>query len=138
MTAIDIHRSRPTVATGPTTLTDGHLSVRLAFTAELLAARHGEVRDVAYRDLVRPVRCHVLSQAVAAGHDVTVFVRTPAKLSPDLRERVSVQTGDLSAHVPLDLIRGQDALINCAGHVADGDAFVDLIDRLVTHVDSLP
>ena len=37
---------------------------------------------------------HVLSQAVAAGHDVTVFVRTPAKLSPDLRERVSVQTGD--------------------------------------------
>ena len=39
---------------------------------------------------------HVLSQAVAAGHDVTVFVRTPAKLSPELHERVSVQTGDLA------------------------------------------
>ena len=63
---------------------------------------------------------HVLSQAVAAGHDVTVFVRTPSKLLPDVRERVSVQTGDLSVLVPLDLIRGQDALINCAGHVADG------------------
>ena len=75
---------------------------------------------------------HVLRQAVAAGHEVTVFVRTPSKLSPEVRERVSVHTGDLSALVPLDLIRGQDALINCAGHVADGEAFVGLIDRLVT------
>ena len=67
---------------------------------------------------------HVLRQAVAAGHDVTVFVRTPSKLPPEFRERVSVHTGDLGAHVPLDLIRGQDALINCAGHVADGETFV--------------
>ena len=57
---------------------------------------------------------HVLRQAVGAGHDVTVFVRTPSKLSPEIRERVSVQTGDLSAPVPVDLVRGQDALINCA------------------------
>ena len=28
---------------------------------------------------------HVLRQAVAAGHDVTVFVRTPSKLPPDVR-----------------------------------------------------
>ena len=39
---------------------------------------------------------HVLSQAVAAGHDVTVFVRTPSRLPSDVRERVSVHTGDLS------------------------------------------
>jgi hypothetical protein len=39
--------------------------------------------------------------------------------------------------VPLDLVRGQDALINCAGHVSDGEAFVGLFDRLVTSVDSL-
>ena len=81
---------------------------------------------------------HVLRQAVAAGHEVTVFVRTPSKLPPDVRERASVHTGDLNALVPLDLIRGTDALINCAGHVADGEAFVGLIDRLVTAVDSLP
>ena len=30
---------------------------------------------------------HVLRQAVAAGHDVTVFVRTPSKLPPDVRDR---------------------------------------------------
>jgi uncharacterized protein len=81
---------------------------------------------------------HVVGQAVGAGHDVTVFVRTPSRLSPELRERVSVQTGDLSALVPRDLVRGQDALINCAGHVADGETFVSLFDRLVTAVDSLP
>jgi hypothetical protein len=80
----------------------------------------------------------VLRQALAAGHEVTAFVRTPSKLPPEARGRVSVRTGDLSAHVPLDLIRGQDGLINCAGHIADGDAFVGLFDRLVTGVDSLP
>ena len=81
---------------------------------------------------------HVLRQALAAGHDVTVFVRTPSKLPPEVRERVSVHTGDLSAVVPPDLVSGQDALINCAGHVADGETFVGLVDRLVTCVDLLP
>jgi uncharacterized protein len=81
---------------------------------------------------------HVLRQAVGAGYEVTVFVRTPSKLPPDVRERASVHTGDLNALVPLDLISGTDALINCAGHVADGEAFVGLIERLVTAVESLP
>jgi hypothetical protein len=81
---------------------------------------------------------HVLRQAVAAGHAVTVFVRTPSKLPPEVRKQVTVHTGDLGAGVPLDLVRGQDALINCAGHVADGERFVGLIDRLVTSVDVLP
>jgi hypothetical protein len=80
---------------------------------------------------------HVLRQALAAGYVVTVFARTPSKLPPEVRERVSVHTGDLSAPVPLDLVKGQDALINCAGHVADGEAFVALVDRLVTCVDLL-
>ena len=81
---------------------------------------------------------HVLRQAVGAGHEVTVFVRTRSKLPPEESGRVSVHTGDLSTLVPLGLIREQEALINCAGHVADGDAFVGLVDRLVTGVDSLP
>jgi putative NADH-flavin reductase len=81
---------------------------------------------------------HVVRQALGAGHDVSVFVRTPPKLPPDVRERVSVHTGDLSATVPGDLVSGQDALINCAGHVADGEAFVAMVDRLVTGVDLLP
>ena len=81
---------------------------------------------------------HVVRQALAAGHELTVLVRTPSKLPPEVRSRVSLHTVDLSAPVPLDLVRGLDALINCAGHVAEADTFVALVDRLVTSVDSLP
>lgn len=81
---------------------------------------------------------HVLRQALAAGHDVTVFVRTPSKLPPEVHERLSVHAGDLITALPGDLVKGQDALINCAGHVADGETFVAMIDRLVTCVDLIP
>ena len=81
---------------------------------------------------------HVLRQAVAEGHDVTALVRTPSKLPPEASGRVSVHTGDLNANIPVDLIKGQSALINCAGHVSGGDTFTALVDRLVTAVDSLP
>jgi hypothetical protein len=47
-------------------------------------------------------------------------------------------TAAISARPCRVIIKGHEALINCAGHVADGDAFVGLIDRLVTAVDSLP
>ncbi len=67
---------------------------------------------------------HVLRQAVGAGHDVTVFARTPAKLSPEVRERVSVHTGDRRRSCRLTWSEGR-TLINCAGHVADGDASDD-------------
>jgi hypothetical protein len=40
--------------------------------------------------------------------------------------------------VPLELLRGQDALINCAGHVADGESFVDLIAGVVASLEALP
>jgi putative NADH-flavin reductase len=80
----------------------------------------------------------VLRQAVAAGHAVTVFVRTPSRLPPEVLDRVSVRAGDLSDGLPVDLVSGQDALINCAGHVGDGERFVSLIDKLVTCVDALP
>jgi putative NADH-flavin reductase len=81
---------------------------------------------------------HVLRQALAAGHEVTVLVRTPSKLPPEDQARVSLHTHDLTAPVPLGLVRGRDALINCAGHVGDGETFVALVDRLVGTVDSLP
>ena len=79
----------------------------------------------------------MLRQALAVGHDITVLVRAPSRLPPDALERVSVHAGDLSDPVPVDLIRGRDALINCAGHVGDGGAFVALVDRLVASVESL-
>jgi len=84
---------------------------------------------------------HVLRQALAAGHQVTVLVRTPSKVSLDAQARVSVHKGDLSGLAPADvarLVSEHDALINCAGLVTEGQTFVELIDRLVTGVESIP
>jgi len=83
----------------------------------------------------------VLRRALTAGHKVTVFVRTPSKLPLDAPARVSVHQGDLNARAPDEIahiISGHDALINCAGHVTQGQAFVDLIDRLVAAVELVP
>jgi hypothetical protein len=69
-----------------------------------------------------------------------VLVRSTAKLPADVVPLVSVHTGDLNALAPADvaaLVIGQDALINCAGHVSDGERFVDLVDRVVTGVEGL-
>ena len=81
---------------------------------------------------------YVLQQALASGHDVRVLVRTPSRLPTEVRDRVSIHTGDLHEGVPPDVLRGQDALINCAGHVGEGQKFVDLVDRVVASVESLP
>ena len=84
---------------------------------------------------------HVLRQALASGQEVTVFVRTPSRLPTEARARVSMHEGDLSLVTPVDLaelIGGHDALVNCAGLVTEGQTFVDLIDRLVTGVESMP
>ena len=80
---------------------------------------------------------HVLRLGVEAGHAVTAFVRTPAKVPSELRTRVSVHPGDLNEGVPLDLVRDHDAVINCAGHVKDGERFVRLVDGIVRCVEVL-
>ena len=84
---------------------------------------------------------HVTEQAVAANHEVSVLVRTPAKLPADLRDRVTVHQADITA-LPASqlaaLARNQDALINAAGHVSEGQRFVALVDHIVTSVETLP
>ena len=84
---------------------------------------------------------HVLRQALAAGHAVTVFVRTPSRVPEEVEGRISVRKGDLALLEPSELARlitGHDGLINCAGNVADGERFVNLIDRVAAGVESLP
>jgi uncharacterized protein len=81
---------------------------------------------------------YVLGHALHAGHDVSVLVRDPSRLPPQARQRIVVHTGDLGTALPPDLVRAQDALINCAGNVADGERFVGLVDRVIASVESLP
>ena len=84
---------------------------------------------------------HVTEQALAANHDVSVLVRTPAKLPADLLDRVTVHQADIAA-LPASqlaaLARNQEALINAAGHVSEGQQFVALVDHIVTSVETLP
>jgi hypothetical protein len=87
---------------------------------------------------------HVLSQALDAGHQVTVLVRTPAKLPLESGPHVSIHTGDLNALAPADLaglISGHDALINCAGHVTEGEGFVPgavAVENVAAHQQGVP
>ena len=84
---------------------------------------------------------HVLRQALADGHRVTVLVRDPFKLPPEAQARASVEIGDLNVIAPRELaglLRGHDAVVNCAGHVAQGEGFAALFDRLVDSLDALP
>ena len=84
---------------------------------------------------------HVTEQAVAADHEVSVLVRTPAKLPANLRDHVTVHQADVTA-LPASqlaaLTRNQDALIDAAGHVSDGQRFVALVAHIVTSVETLP
>src|SRR6478672_13332726 len=83
---------------------------------------------------------HVVQQAMSARHEVAVVVRTPSKLTADVRDKVSVHQCDLGSVSIGDLtavLRGHDAVIITAGFVTEGEAFVNLVDRLVTSLDAL-
>ncbi len=83
---------------------------------------------------------NVVQQALAAKHDVSVVVRTISKLPAEVRDYVSVSQCDLSTASTNDLITllsGHDAVINTAGHISEGQVFVDLIDHLVTGLEAL-
>lgn len=79
--------------------------------------------------------------ALQAGHAVTAVVRNPAKLAGRNLSGMAVQQADitaLSAQALSEIVRGHDALISTAGMVTDGDAFVSLIDHIVTSIELLP
>ncbi|MEO8655490.1 MAG: NAD(P)H-binding protein [Ramlibacter sp.] len=78
---------------------------------------------------------HVAQQALAAGHELSVFVRTPSKIAPEVAAQSRVHTGDLM-QTPVEqlaeFVAGQDVLVSCAGLVTEGQRFVDLFDHVVT------
>jgi putative NADH-flavin reductase len=83
----------------------------------------------------------VAREALSAGHQVSLLVRTPSRLPAEIASKASVHQGDLTrlaAAELADLIRGHDALINCAGLVTEGQAFVELFDRVVSSAETLP
>jgi putative NADH-flavin reductase len=83
---------------------------------------------------------HVAQQAVDAGHEVSVVVRTPSKLPESWRGKVEVHKADiatLSATQLGALLGGQDVVINTAGTVGEGEIFVTLVAHIVSGLETI-
>lgn len=83
---------------------------------------------------------HVVRQALGANHDVSLLVRTPSKLPAEVRDRVSVHKCDLSSCSTEELsslLSKQDAVINVAGVVTQGQEFVNIVDRIVSSLEAI-
>jgi putative NADH-flavin reductase len=84
---------------------------------------------------------HVVQQAVSTNHKVSALVRTGSKLPAEIREKVIVSEGDL-AEMPTSalaaIFRTHEVVVNTAGYVAQGQTFTDLIDHIVTSLESIP
>jgi putative NADH-flavin reductase len=83
----------------------------------------------------------VARQASSAGYEVSALVRTASKLPADIAEAVVVHEADLlemSSSRLAALLGEHDAVVNTAGFVTDGQRFVDLVDRIVSGLESLP
>jgi hypothetical protein len=69
------------------------------------------------------------------------LVRTPSKLPAEIKDRVAVYQADLTKVSAVDLttmLSNHEVFINTAGMVTQGQIFVDLVDRIVTSLESLP
>jgi len=84
---------------------------------------------------------YLTQQAIAANHEVATVVRTPSKLPAGLRDSVTVHQADLartSESALATLLQHHDVVINTAGRVTEGYVFVDLVERIVSGLNSLP
>ena len=84
---------------------------------------------------------HVTQQAVLANHEVSTLVRTPSKLPAEIREKVAVHQADITkapASVLATILRNHDVVITTAGLVTEEQIFVDLIDHILTGLESIP
>jgi hypothetical protein len=65
----------------------------------------------------------------------------PSKLPADIQKKVVVYEADLAEMFTpalATIFRTHDAVINTAGHLTQGQIFVDLTDRIVTSLESIP
>jgi hypothetical protein len=79
-------------------------------------------------------------QALAHGWSLSIAVRNRGRLSPDVASRAQVTDLDLNLATTEELASfasGHDVFVSCAGVVTEGEAFVLLVDRVVTALESL-
>lgn len=84
---------------------------------------------------------YLTQQAIAADHRVSVLVRTPSKLPVEVRNHVVVHQADLataSSSSLASVFQDNEAVINAAGQVTEGQRFVDLVARVASGLEFLP
>lgn len=83
---------------------------------------------------------HIANQVLDLGWALCVAVRNRARLAPEVASRSHVTDLDVNAATIEDLASfasGHDVFIFCAGMVTEGEAFVRMVDKVVTALDSL-
>lgn len=84
---------------------------------------------------------HVARQVLDRGWSLSAAVRNRGRLNPETAARARVTDLDLSSATIEQLARfaeGHDVLVFCAGVVTEGDAFVGLVDKTVSALESIP
>lgn len=83
---------------------------------------------------------HVASQSLAAGWKLSVAVRNRGRLAPDVASRAQVTDLELASATTGQLASfaaGHNVFVSCAGVVTEGEAFVRLVDKIVTALELL-
>ncbi|MES1201437.1 MAG: NAD(P)H-binding protein [Pseudomonadota bacterium] len=79
----------------------------------------------------------LVRSALARGHDVTALVRNEAKIADLAHPRLCASVVSLGDHAALTrTLCGHDAVINAAGYVSEGPAFVDLVQGVIRAADA--
>lgn len=83
---------------------------------------------------------HVARQAIARGWDLSVAVRDRGRLLPEVAAQARITDLDLTSATGQQVAAfagGHDVFVSCAGVVTEGEAFVRLVDKVVTALETL-
>ncbi len=84
---------------------------------------------------------HVARQTLERGWPLSVAVRDRRRLAPDVEARAQVSELDLDTATLEQLagfVDGHEVLVFCAGVVTQGEAFVAMVDKVVSALETLP
>lgn len=74
----------------------------------------------------------LVRSALERGHEVTALLRNPKKIADLAHPRLSVRVSALEDQPALtETLRGHEAVINAAGYVSDGPAFLSLVASVI-------
>jgi uncharacterized protein len=86
---------------------------------------------------------HIVQQSLAKGWKISVAVRNRDRLLPEVASNSSTSITDLDLSVATtdqlaSFASGHDVFVSCAGVVTEGEAFIQLVDKVVASLESLP